>query len=79
MCSYGSLDEMLGTIRKMRNEVPEFNPDDAQSKEKIEQYHGMLHTLTLAIQQEVGFETYAQAIKFIDQEILNMANLEVAQ
>jgi hypothetical protein len=74
-----SIQDAITAIRKLRNEVPEFNPNDADSKEKIEEFHLTIHGLVMTIQEEVGFDNYEQTLKFIDQEIRNMANLEVSR
>lgn len=69
-----TLHEMLQAVRKLRDEVPAFDPTDGGNKEKIEYFHQAVHSLVLTIQQEVGFATYEQALKFIDTE-LGMARL----
>ena len=69
-----TLHEMLQAIRKLRDEVPAFDPTDGGNKEKIEYFHQALHLVVLSIQQEVGFDSYEQALKFIDTE-LGMARL----
>lgn len=69
MAQPATLHEMLETVKKLRNEVPEFNPNDGGNKEKIEYFHQAIHAVTLSIQQEVGFATYQQAVKFIDTEL----------
>ena len=74
-----TLTEMLTAIKTLRNEVPEFNPNDVESKEKIEHFHQTIHSLVLTVKAEVGFDSYEQTLKFIDQEIRNMASLEVAR
>jgi hypothetical protein len=48
------------------------------AKDKIEEFHLTIHGLVMAIQEEVGFENYEQTLKFIDQEIKNLASAEVA-
>lgn len=68
-----TLQEMLATIKKLRDEVPTFDPNDDGNKEKIEYFHQAIHAVTLSIQSEVGFETYDQAIKFIDVELQAIA------
>jgi hypothetical protein len=73
-----SIQDSIAAIRKLRNEVPEFNPHDADSKDKIEEFHLTIHGLVMVIQEEIGFETYEQTLKFIDQEIKNLASAEVA-
>ena len=73
-----SIQDMITAIRKLRNDVPEYNPDDADNKDRINAFHATVHSLVMAIQEEVGFEHYEQALKFIDQEILNLASSEVA-
>jgi hypothetical protein len=70
-----SLTDMLTAIKTLRNEVPEFNPDDAASKEKIESFHQTIHALIVSVKNEIGFETYEQTIKFIDMEIRNMGKI----
>ncbi len=67
-----TLHEMIMLIHKLRNEMPDFNPNDSESKEAIEQVHQRIHQIVLGVQREVGFETYEQALKFIDQEIRNL-------
>mgnify|MGYP006269276869 CR=1 FL=1 len=79
MTEQATLPEMLEAIKRLRAEVPEFNPEDAESKEKIEQFHQKLHSLVLCVRDFVGFEDYEQTLKFIDQEIRNMANLEASR
>ena len=74
-----SIQDIITAIRKLRNDVPEFNPNDAESKKKIDAFHTTVHSLVMAVQQEVGFEHYEQALKFVDQEIKNLASSEVAQ
>ena len=71
-----SLREMLIAIRKLRDEVPQFNPDDASSKEKIEYFHMAIHGLILQIKNELGFDTVEQTLKFVDMELRNMALVE---
>ena len=56
--------------------MPDFNPDDSESKGKIERAHEVIHGLVLAVKSEVGFETYEQALKFIDQEIRNLSAVQ---
>lgn len=73
-----SIQDAITAIRKLRNEVPEFNPHDADSKDKIEEFHLTIHGLVMVIQEEIGFENYEQTLKFIDQEIKNLASAEVA-
>ncbi len=73
-----TIESRIAAIRKLRNEVPEFNPLDSDAKEKIEEFHLNIHGLVMAIQEEVGFENYEQTLKFIDQEIKNLASTEVA-
>ena len=73
-----SIQYTIAAIRKLRNEVPEYNPDDADNKDVINAYHATIHGFVQAIQEEVGFEHYDQALKFIDQEIRNLASSEVA-
>ena len=50
-----TLQEMLATVKKLRDEVPTFDPNVDGNKEKIEYFHQALHTVVLSIQQEVGF------------------------
>ena len=69
MTQRATLHEMLETVKKLRDEVPAFDPKDGGNKEKIEYFHQALHAVTLSIQQEVGFATYQQAVKFIDTEL----------
>lgn len=64
-----TLYEMLQTVKKLRDEVPVFDPNVDGNKEKIEYFHQALHSVVLSIQQEVGFESYEQALKFIDTEL----------
>ena len=73
-----TIQSRIAAIRKLRNEVPEFNPLDTDAKQKIEDFHFHIHGLVMAIQEEVGFENYEQTLKFIDQEIKNLASAEVA-
>ena len=70
-----TLNETLKAIHTLRNEVPQFNPDDAESKEKIEHFHTAIHNLILSVKNEVGFDTVEQTLKFIDLELLNMARI----
>jgi len=64
-----TLAEMLATVKKLRDEVPVFDPSADGNKEKIEYFHQALHLVVLSIQQEVGFDSYEQALKFIDTEL----------
>ena len=64
-----TLHEMLQKVRELRDGVPAFDPSDGGNKEKIEYFHQAIHAVTLSIQQEVGFATYQQAVKFIDTEL----------
>jgi hypothetical protein len=64
-----TLHEMLQTVKKLRDEVPAFDRKDGGNKEKIEYFHQAIHAVTLSIQKEVGFDTYQQALKFIDTEL----------
>jgi hypothetical protein len=68
------LHDMLQTIKKLRDEVPAFDPSDGGNKEKIEYFHQQIHSAVLTIQREVGFDSYEQTLKFIDVE-LGMARL----
>lgn len=67
--SQPTLHELLQTVRKLRDEVPAFDPKDGGNKEKIEYFHEAIHKVVLSIKQEVGFETYEQTLKFIDVEL----------
>lgn len=67
--SQPTLQEMLQTVRKLRDEVPAFDPKDGGNKEKIEYFHQAIHQVVLSIKQEVGFDSYEQALKFIDVEL----------
>ena len=69
---------MLLTIRSLRNEVPQFDPNDASSKEKIEYFHIAIHNLLLSVKNEVGFETIEQTLKFVDMELRAMAQAEAS-
>jgi len=73
-----SIQDTIAAIRKLRNEVPEFNPHDVDAKDKIEEFHLTIHGLVMVIQEDIGFENYEQTLKFIDQEIKNLAAAEVA-
>lgn len=64
-----TLQEMMATVKKLRDEVPVFDPSVDGNKEKIEYFHQALHLVVLSIQQEVGFASYEQALKFIDTEL----------
>lgn len=64
-----TLEEMLAAVKKLRDEVPVFDPSVDGNKEKIEYFHQALHMVVLSIQQEVGFASYEQALKFIDTEL----------
>lgn len=71
-----NLGELIAAIHLCRNQMPDFNPDDSESKGKIERAHEIIHGLVLAVKAEVGFETYEQALKFIDQEIRNLSAVQ---
>lgn len=71
-----NLGELITAIHLCRNQMPDFNPDDSESKGKIERAHEIIHGLVLAVKSEVGFETYEQALKFIDQEIRNISAVQ---
>ncbi len=71
-----NLGELITAIHLNRNHMPDFNPNDSESKEKIERAHEIIHGLVLAVKAEVGFETYEQTLKFIDQEIRNQAVMQ---
>jgi hypothetical protein len=64
-----TLHEMLMAVKKLRDEVPVFDPNVDGNKEKIEYFHQALHTVVLSIQQEVGFDSYERTLKFIDTEL----------
>ena len=64
-----TLHEMLQRVRELRDGVPAFDPSDGGNKEKIEYFHQQIHLVVLSIQQEVGFASYEQALKFIDTEL----------
>ena len=62
----------IKAIKTLRDDVPEFNPNDPDSKEKIDAFHQAVHSKVMAIKIELGFEDYEQALKFIDKEIENL-------
>lgn len=70
-----SLQDMILAVKKLREEVPVFNPNDPQSKEKIDQFHQSIHSLILSVQQEVGFDSYDSALTFIDNEVAILGRL----
>jgi hypothetical protein len=71
-----TLQEMIATAKKLRDEVPEFNPNDVGSKEKIQYFHEAIHKVVLAVQEEVGFANYQQALDFVDNEIAILARFK---
>lgn len=69
MSAPATLTEMLEAVRRLRSEIPEFNPRNGGNKEQINYYTDAIHALVLIIKQEVGFETYEQTLRFIDTEL----------
>lgn len=70
-----TLKEMIDAVIKLRNEVPEFNPNDPDCKEKIDQYHQQIHSLIALVQYTLGFDSYESTLEFIDNEISIVAQL----
>lgn len=70
-----SLQDMILAVKKLRDEVPEFNANDPDCKEKIDHYHQSIHSLILSVQQEVGFASYESALDFIDNEVAILGRL----
>lgn len=73
-----SLEQLISGIRELRNTMPTFDPHEEGSKEKIENAHYAIHSLVRQVKELVGFESYEQALKFVDQEIENLSRAELA-
>lgn len=73
-----TLEQLISGIRELRKTMPDFNPNEDDSKGKIEEAHLSIHHLVMKVQAEVGFDSYEQTLKFIDQEIENVSRIEVA-
>lgn len=72
-----TISQAINNIRTLRNEVPEWKENSVENKEAIESFHIRLDGYLMAIKQEVGFESMEQTIKFVDQEIQNLASAEL--
>lgn len=73
MSQGATIQELITSIQRLRADMPDYNPNDPSTKEKINYYEGAIHNLILNVKDIVGFETFAQALKFVDTEIRNAA------
>ena len=69
-----SMQDTLRAIKKLRDEMPEF-ATDPDVKDLINNYQTILHSLVSHVQQEVGFKSFEQTLKFVDTELEMMGRL----
>lgn len=60
---------LVERIRELRHDVPEFKKNDVETKDLITAYHNTQTELVTRVQSLMGFESYGEALTFVDKQI----------
>lgn len=60
---------LVERIRELRHDVPEFKKNDVETKDLINAYHNTQTELVTRVQSLMGFDTYGEALAFVDKQI----------
>jgi len=60
---------LIERIRELRHDVPEFKKNDVETKDLINAYHNTQTELVTRVQSLMGFDTYGEALTFVDKQI----------
>lgn len=64
---------LIESIKRLRAEMPEFKPNDTEVKDMISAYQSTLFTLVNKVRELMGFESYNEALMFVDTSIKRAA------
>lgn len=60
---------LVERIRELRHDVPEFKKNDVETKDLITAYHNTQTELVTRVQSLMGFDSYGEALTFVDKQI----------
>lgn len=64
---------LIESIKRLRAEMPEFKPNDTEVKDMISAYQSTLFILVNKVRELMGFESYNEALMFVDTSIKRAA------
>lgn len=60
---------LVERIRELRHDVPEFKKNDVETKDLINAYLNTQTELVTRVQSLMGFDSYGEALTFVDKQI----------